>query len=310
MQLMQQAASTLPTVAAERLSSELESILIHPQAALGLDLLTQANVIAAILPEVKAMDDVVQNEYHQFTVGKHSRRAFAAFVEMVHSGRYLPLAIRQPFANYWQSLTTEIQAAAMLAAWLHDIGKPATRAICEGRVTFYRHEQVGAKMALDIARRLRLSSAQRTLIRRFIELHMYPAQLHASKNFGPRLIHRFYKRAGQHGPLIVVFALADYLAKAEGVAGTKGFVTRCQAVTDFLQAYFCQQAELVDPQPLLDGVELMALACLGPGPWLRVVKEELLEAQVAAEVHNKEQAANWLQGWLKKNSGRLPDQPK
>lgn len=294
---MREVSLQLPAQAAERLTVELSRILMHPLAAKGADLLEQVGATESLFPEVWAMQNVTQNKYHQFTVSEHSRRAFAAFVSIVHIGRYLTPKAKAWFSGYWRELSPSLQAATMFAAWLHDIGKPPTRVIRKGRVTFYDHEQVGAEMAVAIAKRLRLSSAQQELVKCFVRLHMYPMQLWRTEIFGPQLIHRFCQRAGQYGPLIVVFTLADYLAKGDNLAETAEFAAHKQVVEDFLKAYSCQQAELVNPEPLLNGNEMMEVVNQAPGAWLRQARRELLEAQAAGQVQSREQAVSWLQGW-------------
>ncbi len=295
---MQQAAPQLLQAAPERIAAELGLCFLHPRASEAEQLLLKTGTTRVLFPEVVAMQQVTQNKYHQFTVDEHSRRAFSIFVDMVHKGRHLTATARRWFASYWHSLATSLQAATMLAAWLHDIGKPPTRALRQGRVTFYEHEQVGAKMAVAIARRLRLSNAQQDLIECFVRWHMYPVQLWRSDNFGPQHIHRFYQRTGSVGPLIVVFTLADYLAKGEDLVTSPQFAKHQQMVEEFLYAYFCRQAEVVAPKPLLNGHELVSLARRPPGPWLKKAKQALLEAQVVGRVKNKSDATRWLQQWL------------
>lgn len=299
---MQQAAPQLSGQSPERIAVELGYCFLHPRACEAERLLLEAGATRVLFPEVVVMEKVTQNKYHQFTVDEHSRRAFAIFVDIVHQGRYLTAPSKRWFADYWQGLASPLQMATMLAAWLHDIGKPPTRVIRKGRVTFYEHEQVGAKMAVAIARRLRLSNAQQDLIECFVRWHMYPMQLWRSENFGPQHIHRFYRRTGRIGPLIVAFTLADYLAKGDDLAATQQFVRHQQMVEKFMHAYFCQQEELVDPKPLLNGHELISLAQRQPGSWLRRAKQALLEAQVVGRVKNKSDAARWLQEWLRQEN--------
>ena len=45
------------------------------------------------------------------------------------------------------------------AGLLHDIAKPRTRSVQDGKIHFYGHEDVGAHMARDILRRLKFEPA-------------------------------------------------------------------------------------------------------------------------------------------------------
>ncbi|MGI6357724.1 MAG: HDIG domain-containing metalloprotein [Bacillota bacterium] len=262
------AAPALNRVPGERIWMELSLILQHRQAASGLANLERWGAVAALFPEVAAMQRVGQNKYHQFTVDVHSQRAFAAFSSIIHHGSHLPSSMQAYVRQYWQQLSAAEQSAIMLAAWLHDIGKPATRVDRGDKVTFYEHEHVGAKMAVKVAERLRLSNEQSRLIHTFIAYHMYPMQLWRTGHLDDRLIHRLYRRTGDLGVAIVLFTLADHLAKGERVAAAPEFREHQQVAERMLLAYFCRHDQVVSPQPLLDGEQIIAAVEKQPGPWV------------------------------------------
>src|SRR6185295_19176415 len=69
-------------------------------------------------------------------------------------------------------LGPEPSFALAMAALLHVIGKPRTVGRTPDRYTFYYHEHVGARMANDIALRLRLSNEERERIAWLVEKHI------------------------------------------------------------------------------------------------------------------------------------------
>ncbi|MGI6344710.1 MAG: HDIG domain-containing metalloprotein [Bacillota bacterium] len=291
---LKQAARNVADAPPERISQELGKILLDDEAALGVTYLNSLGVTEVLLPEASAMQGVTQNQYHSFAVDDHSLRAFAAFTEIVQQGKYIPPAVRSAALDYWAALPQPLQVATMLGAWLHDIGKPPTRAIRKGRVTFYGHEQVGAQMIGEVARRLRLSNEQAELMRTFIKYHMYPLQLWRSGHLDDRLIHRLYRRTGRWGVLIVLFTLADHLAKGEDVEGSDTFVEHQQVVERMLHAYFSQHDQVIAPRPLLSGDEIAAAVGRPVGPWLRQAKALLLEAQAGGQVQSREEAQEFV----------------
>ena len=291
---MRLAAPRLSSVAGERIMAELSRILLSPQAVSGCDHMASLGVDKILFPELDAMRGMTQNKYHQFTVDVHTRKAFAAFVAIVHKGKYLPLKAVPWWRTYWSELQSSLQAAAMLAAWLHDIGKPPARAWREQRVTFYGHEQVGAQMIGNVAARLKMSREQTALMQRFVRLHMYPMQLWRTGNFDMRLAHRLFRRTGEYGPLIVVFSLADHLAKGDNRAETDAFDEHQRWVEYLLEVYFCRPGQ-INPSPLLDGHEIAEVAGCAPGRWIGEVKDALLEQQVLGRVQTREQAVAFVQ---------------
>ena len=59
-----------------------------------------------------------------------------------------------------------------LAALLHDVGKPKTRSIGPGGVSFHHHEVVGARMAEERMRALRYPTDDIEAVSRLVELHL------------------------------------------------------------------------------------------------------------------------------------------
>lgn len=63
----------------------------------------------------------------------------------------------------------------LLAAALHDVGKPAARKITRnGRIAFFNHEKVGAKLAADVTRRLGLPETDVERVTWLVRRHMTP----------------------------------------------------------------------------------------------------------------------------------------
>ena len=67
---------------------------------------------------------------------------------------------------------TRPERLVRLAALLHDVGKPRTRAIGEGGVSFHHHEVVGARMARDRMRALKYSNDDVEAVSRLVYLHL------------------------------------------------------------------------------------------------------------------------------------------
>lgn len=140
-------ASEIRMVSAERIRDEILKILTEGHARRGLELLDSTDLLKQVLPEIKAMQGVEQPpEFHpEGDVWKHTL--------MMLDGLKMP---------------TPTLALGVL---LHDVGKPCTFTVRE-RIRFDNHVEVGAKMAEDICRRLRLSTHETERVVELVRHHL------------------------------------------------------------------------------------------------------------------------------------------
>ena len=126
-------ADQLGRISWERIRDEVLKVLTGPDPGRGLKLMFDTGILDTILPEVAAMDGVLQPpQFHpEGDVLEHTRLLFSR-----------------------SRCPSETLALAIL---LHDVGKPPTFRVKE-RIRFDGHAELGAKMAETICRRLRLSN--------------------------------------------------------------------------------------------------------------------------------------------------------
>jgi hypothetical protein len=68
-----------------------------------------------------------------------------------------------------------------------------------------------------------------------------------------------------------------------------------------LLAAWWEKPEIVHPEPLLNGDEIMLLSGLAAGPIIGKIRDALIHQQVAGAVTIKKQAEDWLAHWLLEN---------
>jgi putative nucleotidyltransferase with HDIG domain len=154
----------------ERIRDELLKILASELPEKGIMLLDEAGLLEYILPELvkgKGVNQERPGRHHVYDVYTHNLMAL----------RYTP----------------STDPIVRLATLLHDVGKPEVEATDEnGHVIFYNHEVVGAKIASNIAERLKLSKKQREKIYTLIRWHMFSVD----ETVTDHAVRKFLRRVG------------------------------------------------------------------------------------------------------------------
>jgi poly(A) polymerase len=141
------AAPALADIEPEKLRSGIEAVIMSRGLELGLQWMHDAGVLKVVLPELEATVDFSQE------AGRRHKDVWEHTKQVV-----------------WQSVPKPM---VRWAALLHDIGKVPTRVLLpDGRVTFHRHAEVGARMFDPIARRLGFDRTGRQKIRFLILQHL------------------------------------------------------------------------------------------------------------------------------------------
>ncbi|HUR18452.1 MAG TPA: CCA tRNA nucleotidyltransferase [Acidimicrobiales bacterium] len=179
-----------------------------------------------------------------------------------------------------------------LAALFHDIGKPKTRSIGPGGVTFHHHEVVGARMTRDRMRALRYPSAVIDDVCRLVEMHL---RFHTYKMGWTDSAVRRYVR--DSGPLL---GRLNELTRCDC---TTRNARKAEALARRIDEFETRLAELQDKEglaavrPDLDGSQVMEHLGVPPG---RVVGEALaylLELRLDEGPLGDEVARNRLDEW-------------
>jgi poly(A) polymerase len=146
-QAARQAAQDLATLPPARLRQALEMVILGPSAAQGLQWLHEAGALAVLLPELEATVDFSQEG------GRRHKDVWE------HTKQVVMQAPPRPLLRW--------------AALLHDVGKVPTRVLLpDGKVTFHRHAELGARMFGSIARRLGFERADRQRVKGLIFHHL------------------------------------------------------------------------------------------------------------------------------------------
>jgi putative nucleotidyltransferase with HDIG domain len=184
------------------------------------------------------------------------------------------------------------------AAFLHDVGKPATGKIIKGRLRFFEHEHVGASLAMRVGQRLRCSRQEVQLLGLWVRNHMRSGNLAAAAHITDKAFSRYFRDLGENGVGMVLVSLADhytYLAKA--LWGKRK--DPVEKISQKLITSYYENRSKILPERLVDGHELMRKFKLKPGPIIGRLLAEIQDAQVEGKVLTKEDAILFSKRWLK-----------
>ena len=321
---LRQHASLIDNVAQERIRDELLKILVADHAAPWLAYLDDVRLLTRIMAELEPARDCAQPSIHVLPVLGHLFETVCAW-EWLYSelradqaGRtyeagpaqpgdlMVPLAVQQyPTLRVSLPNTSQILARMQqdlmaghariaffkLAALLHDVAKPVTKEIKpDGRITFYDHQTVGAELAGQIGRRLRLSREAVGYLQLVVREHMRPGQLRA---LGPsltrRAVYRLLHDTREAFPDVLMHALCDHLA----VRGQQLSVDDWQHHIAWASALLT--ADNMQHQPtqsarLITGVDIVQGLGVPPGPKVGQILAAVDEAQFVGEIRTREEA--------------------
>lgn len=186
MKAIQKLSSSLLTISAERIQSELTKILTspHPDYLRGA---YKLGVTKIILPELdRAMETEQYHLHHLYTVGEH----------ILHSLKWV-----------------DADKVLRLTMLFHDIGKPETLSKDEDGIThFHGHAKVSAEIADQIMHRLKYDNDTIGKVCRLVEYHDYGNNLEPDAAAVRRAINKIGEDAF---PLLFQVKRADIYAQSD-----------------------------------------------------------------------------------------------
>jgi poly(A) polymerase len=249
------AAPTVTDMSAERIGDEVVKLLTEGGACRGFELLAETGLLHAVLPEVDRMRGVAQSpDFHP---------EGDVFVHTLLLLAQLPAGASETLA---------------LGALLHDVAKPLCVGERDGRITFYGHTSEGARMAVEICRRLRRSRATWERVEYLVRDHLRLVQ-------APEMRLSTLKRMLRADGFDELLALA----RMDALASNR----------DLTYVEFCAERRAVlgeheiKPPRLLGGDDLLALG-YAPGPRIGEMLRALEEAQLEGRVRTRDDAARFV----------------
>jgi poly(A) polymerase len=293
-QLARRSAAHAGDPAGERQFAELRAIVCGAGPLRGLTILDEIGASAAVLPELEALKGVEQTPYHQHDAHGHTLEVLRQAIAIEGEGSLEELfgehaaATRELLA---EPIADEIDRAGALrfAALLHDIGKPATRAVRAGRVTFLGHDTVGAEMTGAFCERMRTSRRLRTHLQHLTRSHLHLGFLVRERPLPRRRVYE-YLLATDPAPVdVTLLTVADRLATRSAKVTPEAMQAHLGLAREVIGDALRWQRDGPARSPA-SGDELIAALGVAEGPELGDVLRDLAAAAFAGEITTKDQA--------------------
>jgi poly(A) polymerase len=182
-------APSLIELPAPRVRAAIEGVIMARSLEVGLQWMHDSGILGALLPELEATVDFSQE------AGRRHKDVWE------HTKQVVLQSVPNPLVRW--------------AALLHDIGKVPTRVMLpDGKVTFHRHAEIGARMWEPIARRLGFDKAMRQQIR-FLVMHHLRANAYAP-SWTDAAVRRFDHEMGEHLDDLLDLSRADVTSRRPG----------------------------------------------------------------------------------------------
>ena len=286
-------ARRIEIVSAERITAELNKIMLSPTPSVGLKLLHKCGLMPLILPEISALAGV------ETVDGRGHKDIFYHTMQVLDN--VVNCDTTQTAAANLQPSTFNFQLYLRWAALLHDIGKPGVKRYIAGQGwTFHGHEARGARMVRKIFRRLRLPMGpEMKYVEKLVMLHMRPIVL-SEDEVTDSAVRRLLFEAGDDIDDLMRLCNADITSK------NPDKVRRHRANFELVKRKLVELEErdrIRNFQPPVSGQDIMETFGIGPCREIGTIKDAIKDAILDGQIPNDRDAAWQMMLRLAKDLG-------
>jgi poly(A) polymerase len=275
---MRDMASDLDRITAERIRDEFTKLLCGADPILGLRLLVDTGVADRFLPEISGLKLEIDEHAQHKDVYEHT-------LIVVQNAMRLEGDSGPDFV-------------LRMAALMHDVGKPATKAVGrDGRVSFHHHEVVGARLTKQRMKAMKYPKDISAEVVELVGLHLR-FYGYGRGEWTDSAVRRYVTDAGPLLPRL------HKLTRSDVTTRNKRKAANLAADYDALEERISRieaEEDLARVRPDLDGNAIMELLGVPPGPIVGLAWRYLKELRLDRGPLTRDEAEAELFKWARDN---------
>ncbi|MFV2112180.1 CCA tRNA nucleotidyltransferase [Micromonospora sp. LOL_025] len=272
---MTRMAGDLDRITAERIRDEFTKLLCGADPITGLRLLVDTGLAERFLPELTGLKLEIDEHAQHKDVYEHTLTVVSNAVSYETEGPDFVLR---------------------MAALMHDVGKPATKAVgSDGRVSFHHHEVVGARLTKARMKALRYPKEITSKVTALVALHLR-FYGYGRGEWTDSAVRRYVADAGDLLPRL------HKLTRSDCTTRNRRKAAQLAADYDALEeriARIAAEEDLARVRPDLDGNAIMELLGVPPGPVVGQAWKHLKELRLERGPLDRDEAEAELLRWAR-----------